>query len=128
MGKTNRLSEMVKSGLDLITQAITIYDENLNLVLANKRFQDMFQIPENLMKAGTTFEELLRFACLSGEYGAIVELMEMAGVKPSQSYCRNPNKRNTYFWKRSASFDGRPKVSRSFEENFLFRSNAFVMF
>lgn len=71
MGKTNRLSEMVKSGLDLITQAITIYDENLNLVLANKRFQDMFQIPENLMKAGTTFEELLRFACLSGEYGAI---------------------------------------------------------
>ena len=50
---------MTLAGLDLIQQALTIYDENLNLVLCNRRFGDMFNLPPHLTSPGSSFEETM---------------------------------------------------------------------
>ena len=37
---------MTVAGLNLIQQALTIYDRDLRLAVCNRRFQEMFGLPE----------------------------------------------------------------------------------
>jgi len=62
---------MIRSGLNLISQAISIHDHDLRLIHANQRFQDMFQIPDDLMQPGTEFRETLICVAQQGEYGPV---------------------------------------------------------
>ncbi|MGR3837472.1 MAG: PAS-domain containing protein, partial [Cognatishimia sp.] len=41
---------MTMAGLNLIKQALSIYDSELRLVVANERFREMFEIPDHLMR------------------------------------------------------------------------------
>ena len=43
---------MTRAGLNLIQQALSIYDANLRLVLSNRRFQEMFDLPKSLITPG----------------------------------------------------------------------------
>ena len=38
--------EMTSAGLNLIAQALSIYDSDLRLVVSNQRFEDMFDLPQ----------------------------------------------------------------------------------
>ena len=71
MVKQKPLSGMIQSGLNLITQAISIHDNDLGLVHANQRFQTMFQIPDHLMQPGSVFRDILIYLSERGEYGPI---------------------------------------------------------
>ncbi|MDC0738021.1 PAS-domain containing protein [Cognatishimia sp. SS12] len=60
---------MMMAGLNLIQQALSIYDDQLRLVVANARFRDMFDLPEHLMTPGASFEDTIRVIASRGEYG-----------------------------------------------------------
>ena len=60
---------LIESGLNLIQQGVTIYDSNLELVAWNRRFVEIYNLPNGLVKRGSTFEEVVRFLATKGEYG-----------------------------------------------------------
>ncbi|MFY0615850.1 PAS-domain containing protein [Shimia sp.] len=62
---------MTVAGLNLIKQAMSIYDSDLKLVVANTRFREMFSIPRQLSLPGAPFSETIRYLVENGEYGHI---------------------------------------------------------
>lgn len=60
---------MIIQGLDHLDQGITIFDENLKLSLFNKKFQTMFDFPDELIKIGIDFADIIRFNIENNEYG-----------------------------------------------------------
>ena len=59
----------IEAGLDNIDQGITVFDQNLRLVFANKRLGELLDVPPRLLSRGTRFEELIRYNSEHGEYG-----------------------------------------------------------
>jgi signal transduction histidine kinase len=68
------LYEMTLSGLNLIKQAISIHDADLKLMVANRRFQKMFNLPDELVKVGAEFHDILTYLSEKGEYGQIDDI------------------------------------------------------
>ena len=60
---------LTMAGLNLIQQALSIYDRELRLVVCNRRFREMFDLPESLVTPGASFESTIRFLMERGEYG-----------------------------------------------------------
>ena len=71
MDSTDSRAKMTQAGLNLIQQALSIYDRDLRLAVCNRRFQEMFSLPEALVTPGTPFEATIRFLVERGEYGAV---------------------------------------------------------
>lgn len=69
---TNQL--MTMAGLNLIQQALSIYDSDLRLVVANSRFREMFGLPERLVTPGAAFEDTIRYIAERGEYGDVGDI------------------------------------------------------
>lgn len=67
---------MTMAGLNLIQQALSIYDSNLRLVVCNRRFQEMFDFPDWLVTPGASFEDTIRFQVTRGEYGPVDDVEE----------------------------------------------------
>ncbi|WP_375692118.1 PAS-domain containing protein [Pseudooceanicola sp. LIPI14-2-Ac024] len=65
---------MTLAGLNLIQQALSIYDDDLRLVLCNARFREMFDLPAHLTTPGSTFEDTIRFLVERGEYGQLTDI------------------------------------------------------
>ncbi|MBB3994403.1 hypothetical protein GGR95_002048 [Sulfitobacter undariae] len=62
---------MTMAGLNLIGQALTIYDNDLRLVLSNAPFQSMFDLPDALAQPGATFRDTITHLAHGGEYGEV---------------------------------------------------------
>ncbi|MDN5567860.1 MAG: PAS-domain containing protein [Paracoccus sp. (in: a-proteobacteria)] len=62
-------ADLTRSGLNLIGQALSIFDDDLRLAVANHQYQTMFDLPDALTLAGASFEDTIRFLVLRGEYG-----------------------------------------------------------
>jgi len=65
---------MTIAGLNLIQQALSIYDSDLRLVLCNQPFRDMFDLPDALITPGASFEETIRYLTTRGEYGPVEDI------------------------------------------------------
>ncbi|WP_390911349.1 PAS-domain containing protein [Pseudosulfitobacter sp. SM2401] len=65
------IQTLTAAGLNLIGQALTIYDNDLRLAVCNARFQSMFDLPDNLVMIGAPFEETIRHLAQRGEYGEV---------------------------------------------------------
>lgn len=63
--------DMVHAGLNLIQQALTIYDRDLKLAVCNRRFQEMFELPDALVVPGADFEDTIRYLAKRGDYGDV---------------------------------------------------------
>ncbi|MFK7941107.1 MAG: PAS-domain containing protein [Roseovarius sp.] len=63
--------EMTSAGLNLIQQALTIYDRHLRLVVCNQRFQEMFDLPTHLVTPGADFADTIRYLAERGDYGDV---------------------------------------------------------
>lgn len=103
------LQGMVRSGLNLISQAISIHDRELRLVHANKTFQDMFSLPDTLIRPGADFEEILFYLAERGEYGPLDDVAGFVGEKVALARLFKPH----YFERTRAngtaiSVDGNP--------------------
>nr|WP_309503978.1 PAS-domain containing protein [uncultured Roseovarius sp.] len=67
-------TEMTMAGLNLIQQALTIYDSDLHLAVCNQRFQEMFELPDALVTPGASFAETIRYLAQRGDYGDVGDL------------------------------------------------------
>lgn len=72
--QNTQLVGMIRSGLNLIAQAISIHDQDLKLIHANRPYQTMFQIPDAMMQPGTGFRETLMYVATQGEYGHLDDI------------------------------------------------------
>ncbi len=64
-----RRYDLLLAGLDLLDQAIAVFDSTPRLVTWNKAVVRLLGFPDNLLKVGLPFEELVRFNAARGEYG-----------------------------------------------------------
>ena len=60
---------LMRAGLNLIQQALSIFDRDLRLAVCNERYQEMFALPERLVTPGASFEDTIRFLVERQEYG-----------------------------------------------------------
>ena len=74
MNRTDSHDAMIAAGLNLIQQAMSIFDSDLQLVLINRPMQQMFNLPNMLVQPGTSFEYVIRYLAERGEYGEIDDL------------------------------------------------------
>lgn len=65
---------LTQAGLNLIGQALTIYDSDLRLAVCNAPFAQMFDLPQRLTTPGATFEDTIRHLAERGEYGPVDDL------------------------------------------------------
>ena len=64
---------LMQAGLNLIGQALSIYDSDLRLAACNTRFGEMFTLPATLTTPGARFEDTIRHLVSQGEYGPVDE-------------------------------------------------------
>ena len=67
-------SVLLRSGLNLIQQAISIYSDDLKLTVANQRFRAIFGLPPQLSEPGAKFSDTIRYLAETGEYGEIDDI------------------------------------------------------
>ena len=61
--------KLTRAGLNLIQQALSIFDRDLKLAVSNQRYQEMFSLPDWLVTPGAGFEDTIRYLVMRGEYG-----------------------------------------------------------
>jgi signal transduction histidine kinase/CheY-like chemotaxis protein len=61
--------KLTRAGLNLIQQALSIFDRDLKLAVCNQRYQEMFSLPDWLVRPGASFEDTIRYLVMRGEYG-----------------------------------------------------------
>lgn len=79
---------LMRAGLNLIQQALSIFDSDLRLAVWNRRFQEMFDLPPALIRPGASFEDIIRFLVDRGEYGPVddVETAVQARVQAARAF------------------------------------------
>ena len=55
--------------LEYLDQGVTVFDQNLQLVAWNQRVRDLLGLPEELIQAHTSIEEIFRYNAEREEYG-----------------------------------------------------------
>src|SRR5512136_760200 len=56
--------------LDNMPGALVYTDENLNFVLCNDRFREMYKVPPELLQPGRPYSDVFRFLAENGYYGS----------------------------------------------------------
>ncbi|WP_116597930.1 PAS-domain containing protein [Primorskyibacter marinus] len=82
---------MTRAGLNLIQQALTIYDSDLRLVVCNRRFQEMFNLPQALCTIGAEFEDTVRHLVMCGEYGEVDDAAGFVRIRVEQALAFEPH-------------------------------------
>jgi len=62
-------SELLRDTFDNMVEGISVFDRNLRLAGWNRRFGELLDFPESLLREDTTFADVMRFNALRGEYG-----------------------------------------------------------
>ncbi|WBU64220.1 hybrid sensor histidine kinase/response regulator [Paracoccus aerodenitrificans] len=84
-------SELMQSGLNLIGQALSIFDADLRLAVANHQYQTMFGLPDSLCQPGAFFEDTIRHMMLRGEYGPQDDPDEAVRIRVEQARTFQPH-------------------------------------
>lgn len=87
----DRRTQMTTAGLNLIAQALSIYDEDLRLQVCNAPFQQMFALPDALVTPGAHFEDTIRHLVRSGEYGPIDDPERFVAERVEQARAFEPH-------------------------------------
>ena len=76
---------MTMAGLNLIQQALSIYDSDLRLVVCNRPFRAMFNLPDALVTPGASFQDTIRYLVIRGEYGPQEDLEQAVLTRVDQA-------------------------------------------
>src|SRR5690606_17134048 len=85
MDREDPRTKFTQAGLNLIQQALSIFDSELRLAVSNRQYQVMFGLPDALTRPGTSFEETIRYLVLRGEYGTVSDPEEAVRVRVEQA-------------------------------------------
>ncbi|MCR9107622.1 PAS-domain containing protein [Marivita sp. XM-24bin2] len=91
MAEKQYTDALVQAGLNLIGQALSIYDSDLKLAACNARFAEMFDLPADLTKPGADFEATIRHLAQRGEYGDIDDFDAFVAVRVKQASAFQPH-------------------------------------
>lgn len=91
MPSIERHSDLTRAGLNLIKQALSIYDADLKLSVCNRPFQLMFSLPERLTKPGASFEDTIRYLLATGEYGDVLDPEGFVAARVEQARTFKPH-------------------------------------
>ncbi|MBL4768766.1 MAG: PAS-domain containing protein [Rhodobacteraceae bacterium] len=92
MDHTDQQNKILTSaGLNLIAQALSIYDQDLKLAVCNARFKTMFSLPDALVTPGARFEDTIRHLADAGEYGDIDDIDAFVNVRVEQAGAFEPH-------------------------------------
>ncbi|AVO37748.1 hybrid sensor histidine kinase/response regulator [Pukyongiella litopenaei] len=86
-----RIKAMTTVGLNLIDQALSIYDSDLLLAVSNHRFQEMFNLPDRLVQPGAGFAETIRHITEAGEYGPVADVEAVVRDRVEQALTFEPH-------------------------------------
>jgi PAS domain S-box-containing protein len=82
-----RRDDLLMAGLDLLDQAIAVFDATPKLVTWNKALLRLLDFPESLVRVGTPFEAFVRFNAERGEYGeGDIEKLVTARMASARSF------------------------------------------
>lgn len=84
-------TQMMRAGLNLIGQALTIFDEDLRLSVANRRYQEMFALPDHIVEIGSDFADTIRYLASRGDYGDVGDLEEFVISRTEQARAFEPH-------------------------------------
>jgi signal transduction histidine kinase/CheY-like chemotaxis protein len=84
-------TDLILSGLNLIKQAISLHDEDLRLVAANRRFQQMFSLPDALVAPGAEFRDIVMYLTEQGEYGQVDDVNAFVDEKVRLAFTFEPH-------------------------------------
>lgn len=84
-------AKLTEAGLNLIQQALSIYDSDLRLAVCNRRFREMFDLPERFVTPGSYFGDLIRFLVERGEYGTLDDPDEAVRFRVDQARTFQPH-------------------------------------
>ncbi|MCV2881914.1 PAS-domain containing protein [Actibacterium sp. XHP0104] len=81
-------ARMTDAGLNLIQQAMSIYDADLTLAVCNRKFGEMFDLPSEFVTPGARFDDTIRFLLARGEYGPVEDADAFVAerVKQAQAF------------------------------------------
>lgn len=85
MPNSKEAAALTQAGLNLIQQAISIYDRKLRLVIGNHQFQDMFELPDRLVQTGAEFGETIRHLARRGDYGTVGDIDQFVQTRVDQA-------------------------------------------
>jgi two-component system cell cycle sensor histidine kinase PleC len=60
---------MMQGVLEHLDHGISVFDAGLRLILWNRRFVELFKLPEEAVHHGAAFEDIVRINAIRGEYG-----------------------------------------------------------
>ncbi len=83
--------DMTRSGLNRIQQGLSIYDADLKLAVSNRRFQEMFGLPDELTQLGADFAQTIRFLVEAGEYGEVDDIDQFVQERVNQALTFEPH-------------------------------------
>ncbi|UWQ22345.1 PAS-domain containing protein [Jannaschia sp. W003] len=84
-------AELTKAGLNLIGQALSIYDADLRLAVSNRMFRDMFALPEWMVRPGAPFADGIRYLVERGEYGPVADVDAAVAERVAQARAFEPH-------------------------------------
>jgi len=61
--------DLLQHALDHARQGITVFDSDLKLTCWNREFQDLFGLPDTMLRMGTSLEEIVSLNAKKGLYG-----------------------------------------------------------
>lgn len=82
---------MISAGLNLIQQALSIFDSDLRLVHLNRPMQQMFSLPNALVEPGVSFENVIRYLAERGEYGEIDDMDDFVATRVDRARAFEPH-------------------------------------
>lgn len=65
-----RNSDVLENMFATMEEGVSVFDSQLQLVMANRRFQEIFALPESLCQPGIRFEAFMRYNAARGDYGS----------------------------------------------------------
>lgn len=83
--------EMTTAGLNMIAQALSIYDSDLRLALCNLPFRNMFNLPRHLVTVGARFEDTILHLAETGEYGPVDDVDDFVKIRVEQARAFKPH-------------------------------------
>jgi signal transduction histidine kinase/CheY-like chemotaxis protein len=89
--KTADTQALTQAGLNLIGQALSIYDSGLRLAVCNRMFREMFDLPKALVTPGARFSDTIRFLAQRGDYGPLDDLEGFVQARVDQALAFEPH-------------------------------------
>ena len=65
-GELKQQADISSAALNNMAQGLSIYDEQDRLVIFNRRYADLYKMPQNLLAPGTAFRDVLAFHIANG--------------------------------------------------------------